>query len=522
MSLVAIVPNDLATSLNTSGDTAAPKQEELLRLPHPRTGYPSLFIAKSNSQNEDALFEVQTVAPHSKRSWFLPSGDTIADGKLQLLTPIDPLFLLIPIFLALIPADGTIENFRPLDDIIEDAASRLHVEHPSIKIENVTRLTNLSSVRKAATRLCESKDITDELTVYRFSRLKLVETLSKKALFLSQSKALEVSQSLQRKLAKDQLLDLGQEKLRQSGKIQMACEFVAQYTPPSLVKELFDSYDFGALDAHVQALNDQATSIINSKKSDMIPKENINEKKRKGNSQPSRGVSKLMKVNTNDHSFPQTTIIYHSFYYALYFMSNMRSFFAVVAFAFAFAVAFVGCAPLEPAPETVGALQRKSSLLSLLSDDKDFKSREDDLEKRQFPPAFAAVPAILTTETVTGPITYVANVMTLPTTSTAPPKSTATVTTQNYTTTALTTETTTLTANGILATWIQYVNSTNIISSTAIQNVTATHNVTATTTSTSTTFTPTTVATSTLIITTTAAPPTSEGDRRPPPLMGLY
>ncbi|KAG0043945.1 hypothetical protein BGZ83_010827 [Gryganskiella cystojenkinii] len=60
-------------------------------LPNPSSGLPSRYILQ-----DEKLFEMQMVDSEGLRSWFV--GDTIqSDGSLYIITPIDPVFMFIPI-----------------------------------------------------------------------------------------------------------------------------------------------------------------------------------------------------------------------------------------------------------------------------------------------------------------------------------------------------------------------------------------------------------------------------------------
>ncbi|SCV71365.1 BQ2448_2953 [Microbotryum intermedium] len=75
------------------------QNHRFLRLPHPRTRRPSLLLA--NQSGAGALFEVQRVDQGgSTRTWFVDQ-EVVDDGSLLLLTPFDPLFLVIPLSLSL-------------------------------------------------------------------------------------------------------------------------------------------------------------------------------------------------------------------------------------------------------------------------------------------------------------------------------------------------------------------------------------------------------------------------------------
>ena len=137
--------------------------------------------------------------------------------------------------------DGTIGNFRPAHDIFEDAASRLSQESKAsaIRGQDIVQLTTLDCVRDALKRICDSKgssvvlrlllgssqsfshkDVTEELTVYRYSHSKLMENISAKVARLSQSNEFAAYPSLQRQLAKDGLLVEGRDDDLRQCKIQ--------------------------------------------------------------------------------------------------------------------------------------------------------------------------------------------------------------------------------------------------------------------------------------------------------------
>ncbi|KAJ9113235.1 hypothetical protein QFC22_006074 [Naganishia vaughanmartiniae] len=201
-----------------------------LRLPHPRHNQPSLYLPykpkatgaagletyRPVEQRIDGLLEVQKVEPEAKRSWFLEQS-VVSDGSLMVMTPIDPLFLLIPLVVSLLSTrsrsttraqrgskapDTTfstvldLENdenasrtdrFLPLDDLISEA-SRMEVyklEEPFTVVkkgrngdtvegseldglmkreedewtgnEDVVRLCELQSVRQRLRNVCETQ-----------------------------------------------------------------------------------------------------------------------------------------------------------------------------------------------------------------------------------------------------------------------------------------------------------------------------------------------------------------------------
>ena len=82
---------------------------------------PSLFLPyRPRHTLKTALVEVQAIAPPNKRSWFLSDDDEVvesafpltpfvnvshvyADGNLLVMTPVDPVFLLLPVLKSVAP-----------------------------------------------------------------------------------------------------------------------------------------------------------------------------------------------------------------------------------------------------------------------------------------------------------------------------------------------------------------------------------------------------------------------------------
>ncbi|KAG8788370.1 hypothetical protein FRC15_004650 [Serendipita sp. 397] len=109
-SKIAIIPKSVlsasSTSLVSRDSTKSGVELEnttalsFLKLPHPRTDLPALFLpfsSESSVDREEQILEVQAVNPPASRSWFTDDNTVLEDGRLLLLTPIDPMFLLLPI-----------------------------------------------------------------------------------------------------------------------------------------------------------------------------------------------------------------------------------------------------------------------------------------------------------------------------------------------------------------------------------------------------------------------------------------
>ncbi|KAJ7217837.1 ribonuclease H2, subunit B [Mycena pura] len=269
-----------------------------LRLPHPRTELVALFLPyQPEGSTRDGILEVQAVAPTNARSWFI-GQEVVADGKLLVMTPIDPAFLLIPI---LQYHENTSQRmFRPADEIFEDAATNLEQVSAAnkdvslhISKEDILYFTSMDCCRKALRRVCDVKDIAEDITVYRFSSEKVVEYLRTKIERLSTPEAADISRTVVRSLAKDGLLEDGKEELLQVGRIRAACDLVGQYINPSMRSLLAASYDFTALDSYFKSI--EVEELV-EKPVKRKPAPTTVEKKRKPAT--SQGVEKLKKAKT--------------------------------------------------------------------------------------------------------------------------------------------------------------------------------------------------------------------------------
>ncbi|KAJ3555767.1 hypothetical protein NM688_g2389 [Phlebia brevispora] len=328
---VGILPQDvLDTLLAQLSATEEQRGLRFLRLPHPRTGIPSLYLPYQTSQtNKSCIAEVQTIDPPNKRSWFMSDNAILENGNLLVMTPIDPAFLLIPVLQA--TTDGSAGTFRPMDDVFEDAIEKLagSLSAPTnpkdasteLSSEDLRRFFSLDCARDSMKRVCDVKgkhdhvfdilqrltiaaDITPEITVYRYSQERVIETVKVKVTRLVVPEVLESSKTLIRNLAKDGLMEDGKENLLSTGQLRAACDLVSQYLPPSVYNDLLASYDFTALTAYLKLLSDEADEVAASqiekaetKKSKAAAASETNDKKRK-NAKASHGVEQLKKANT--------------------------------------------------------------------------------------------------------------------------------------------------------------------------------------------------------------------------------
>ncbi|KAJ7497514.1 ribonuclease H2, subunit B [Mycena latifolia] len=304
---VAILPSDVL-DLPTSVPSSSKPASRFLRLPHPRTGLASIFLPYAprmdDGSRRSAILEVQAVAPTNPRSWFI-GQEVVADGKMLVMTPIDPAFLLIPILQAVYPGNGDQGMFRPADEIFEDAAVNLEQSSTStagkdisliVSKDDVLQFTSLECCKSALNRVCDVKEITEDITVYRFSPEKVVQYLRVKVQRLSNPETFEVSRTLIRNLAKDGLMEDGKENLLKVGRVRAACDLVAQYTPPGICSLLTASYDFTPLDAHFKSIEEENAALSIEKAVKPKPAPTTVDKKRKPGT--SQGVEKLKKAKT--------------------------------------------------------------------------------------------------------------------------------------------------------------------------------------------------------------------------------
>ncbi|KZT26700.1 hypothetical protein NEOLEDRAFT_1240767 [Neolentinus lepideus HHB14362 ss-1] len=314
---VSILPIEFLDALSAQLNGA--QGQQLLRLPHPRTGVPSLFLPYPQQQTGStttwSILEVQMVSPPNERSWFLEEGQVLEDGRLLIMTPIDPSFLLIPFLRSIQLADGSPGTFRPLEDLFEEALPKLlelaeanaSAKDPSASLSrrDLEMFCSLACMKNAMKNVCEVKEITPDIVVYRYSQSQLVEYLRKKVSRLSQPEVVESSRTLIRGLAKDGLMDDGKEHLLTPARTRAACDLLSQYLPQDIHAALIASYDFTSLDAHLKQIKDELAALSASaaamsadkKTGKAKAKDDPGDKKRK-NQKGSHGVEKLKKANT--------------------------------------------------------------------------------------------------------------------------------------------------------------------------------------------------------------------------------
>lgn len=141
----------------------APKKAEtepvFIRLRNPKTDEASLYLLSSNALQ---LYEVKAFK-EEYHSWFI--GQTVQhDGRLLFITPMDPLFLVLPYFLKA----GKEGKFQPVDQVVVDE------DFPCCN-----RLLKCPQTLQALRHITEEKEIGGQ-KFNRYSKEKTLELLKKK------------------------------------------------------------------------------------------------------------------------------------------------------------------------------------------------------------------------------------------------------------------------------------------------------------------------------------------------------
>lgn len=180
--------------------------------------------------------------------------------------------------------EGAPANFRPIDDVFDDAVTTLTSQigkntPPDLQLSrhDLAKFTSMKCVASAAKHLCEvkgiapppldvksrlcgSSEITPDISVYRFSMQTLVNYLRKKVARLIAAKEFRESLTVVRLLAKDGLMEDGKEALLEgelysesvkhlvetflAGCLKAACDLVAHHLPPDVKTEMMSTYEY--------------------------------------------------------------------------------------------------------------------------------------------------------------------------------------------------------------------------------------------------------------------------------------
>ncbi|KAM0792333.1 hypothetical protein ACM66B_005016 [Microbotryomycetes sp. NB124-2] len=320
-------------------------RHRFLRLPHPRTRSPSLFLPASSTEPDglrrNKLLEVQRISADTdkQRSWFVEQ-DVVSDGSLGLLTPFDPLWLVISI-LATVPAkfmqetelwDMAAQRGRTDDDRGLDLNSK---RESKMLADDILAFGNLQCVRSRLEEVCETQTH-DGSTLYRLNHTKIVEALKRKvdrlvdpetgifgplaATDLNKPAADKVdtegndksstpdrATAASRILNKDGIGD-GQglsEQLQLESRTKTAVKVLANYLSPKHTDELLKAYSFEAMDEYLSTIT--TSSVLSTTylpgrggAGGSLGGGSAALKKKAAAAKGSRGVEMLKKVSTKN------------------------------------------------------------------------------------------------------------------------------------------------------------------------------------------------------------------------------
>ncbi|KAI9354735.1 ribonuclease H2, subunit B [Pilaira anomala] len=154
-----------------------------LYLPCPRSNRRSIYF----HDKQGKLYELQKVTGPGRKSAWLIDNIIHKDGAVRFITPIDPLFMALPI-LQEASKEG---KFRSLDDIFSRENVKIHVvldeqiDEEALAEEyakpiDVHRLTNITGLKEQLVHLCDIKEISSNQFVYKLNEENALNWLNKK------------------------------------------------------------------------------------------------------------------------------------------------------------------------------------------------------------------------------------------------------------------------------------------------------------------------------------------------------
>ncbi|GAA5932053.1 uncharacterized protein JCM15063_001110 [Sporobolomyces koalae] len=313
-----------------------------LRLPHPRTHQPVLFLPytrDAGASTSDGILEVQKLAldADKQRSWFLEQ-EVVSDGNLSIFAPFDPVFLIVsylstlpPHFVSYADLWETVsqQQFAPSTstDIKQDE------EDPTPFADDLLRLSRLECVKSRFEKVCETQ-VYDSTTLYRLSPTLVLDLLQSKVAALADSidgifGAHESTEPGETREAVDVVKPfptvsrgVGREgigsgqglstEIQTESRQKYAIGVLSNYLAPKSTEALLAAYEFPNLVAYTSSHSTSAflgtTYLPGRKNSDLDIEASASKlgggnaaaiaKKRKLESKGSRGVEALKKVNT--------------------------------------------------------------------------------------------------------------------------------------------------------------------------------------------------------------------------------
>ncbi|GAA5993483.1 hypothetical protein JCM5350_007977 [Sporobolomyces pararoseus] len=339
---VCILPDSVPLSSSEGSPT------RFLRLPHPRTYQPALFLPhkrEPGASTLDGILEVQKISldADKQRSWFLEE-EVVSDGNLSVFAPFDPIFFVLS-YLSSLP-----NHFVSYSDLWETISQQCF-NPPTLKgkgaktneeeeenasfADDLVRLSELDCVKARLEKVCETQ-IHDSITLYRLSQPLLLELLKSKIDTLTdslegifgpyesvdpgeqrdgQEKEIKKPFPLVSRGMGREGVGSGQglsEQIQRESRQKYAIGILSNYLPPNLAHILLSSYEFSALNSYLSSSTSSSFLTTNylpgrsSSNSDLSGVEAglgggnaaAAAKKRKLEAKGSRGVEALKKVNT--------------------------------------------------------------------------------------------------------------------------------------------------------------------------------------------------------------------------------
>ncbi|GAA5863946.1 hypothetical protein JCM3774_004427 [Rhodotorula dairenensis] len=347
---VCILPKEVRLEASENSSPSS----RFLRLPHPRTHQPALFLpysrtGSSSSSAPDAVLEVQRISPDAdkQRCWFIDQ-EVASDGTIAMFTPFDPAFFAISYLSSLPPHyqsyadlwDAVSQKvFEPIGEPATEASAGSAADDFA---DDLTRLGQLEAFKERICAVCELQPSPDDQPqpLLRYSPAKALDLLRAKVVALAspdggvfgplestepgeerkpladaaQEHAAVVSafSSAKRGLGKE---DVGSghglsAEIQTESRQKYAIGIVANYLPPAVTKQLLAAYDFPALTAYLSLttpnsvvlnttyLPGRGSAKFDSATGDELGGGSAAKKRKAEQSKGSRGVEALKKVNT--------------------------------------------------------------------------------------------------------------------------------------------------------------------------------------------------------------------------------
>ncbi|CDH60115.1 hypothetical protein RO3G_02482 [Lichtheimia corymbifera JMRC:FSU:9682] len=135
-----------------------------IQLACPRTGKPTLYL---HDVERGVLYELQKVVGPGRKACWLMDNQLHKDGSIQFISPIDPLFIALPILhRAREHSEG---KFRTIDDMFGCEQDMQH-----------QKLLDLAGFEAQLAHICDIRDVSPELRAYRVNDDKVLVWLMKK------------------------------------------------------------------------------------------------------------------------------------------------------------------------------------------------------------------------------------------------------------------------------------------------------------------------------------------------------